>query len=400
MISVSKALSILSDHVPEGHSEIVALQDALGRISAKDMRASVTRPPHDISAMDGYAVRLEDVRKQGARLTVIGDVPAGSVFDGAVGKGEAVRLFTGSPIPEGADHVIIQENTTREGGFVKINISSNKAQYIRPAGLDFAFDDILVPRFTQMGPIEIALVAAGNTSEMSVLNKPRIAILAAGDELVSPGKAADSGDIVNSNTSALSALIHKWGGTAIDMGLTKDDPGAIRDMFTRASDCDIILPVGGASVGDHDHMRHVFNKLSGQILFETVAVKPGKPTWFGLLAGTPVLGLPGNPASALVCACLFLRALMGYSESACGKARLEIDLQSNGPRETYLRARVSCRDGQLFVSPLPHQDSSLLMPFRRANVLLKRAPNAASVRAGELVDVIDFGAGPHFLAQA
>ena len=394
MISVSQALAILSDHMPNKSSESVGLEDALGRIAAEDIRATVTRPPHDASAMDGYAVRLEDVRTAGATLKVVGEVPAGSRFEGSIRQGEAVRLFTGAPIPTGADHIIIQENTSRVGNDVQINTSSNRSQYIRHAGIDFKVGDCLVPRFTQIGPPEIGLAAAGNVSVLPVFTKLRIAVLAAGDELVTPGKAVSSGDIVNSNTSALSAFIDTWGEVAEDMGLVRDDPSAIKDMFKRARGCDIILPVGGASVGDHDHMRRVFAQMGGEMLFERVAVKPGKPTWFGLLDGTPVLGLPGNPASAIVCAHLFLRRLMGCPKAVETKAQLEIDLPSNGPRETYLRARVSCRDGKVFVTPFPHQDSSLLTPFRSASVLLRRMPNADSLKAGNLVNVIDLGVGP------
>jgi len=394
MISVSRALSILADHVPDRPCETIGLEDALGRISAEDIQARVTRPPYDVSAMDGYAVRLEDVRNSRVTLRVIGDVPAGSFSEGLVGQGEAVRLFTGSPIPNGANHIVIQENTTRDGDFVHIKAGFKTAQYIRRAGIDFTAGDSLVPRFALIGPPEMGLAAAGNVFALPVFTKLSIGILAAGDELVSPGDAAAPHNIVNSNTAALSALISRWGGTAEDMGLARDDPNAIQAMFERARNCDIILPVGGASIGDHDHMRRVFREIGGKILFETVAVKPGKPTWFGLLDDTPVLGLPGNPASAMVCAHLFLRGMTGFPLAVETKARLEIDLPGNGPRETYLRARVICRGSQLLVTPIPHQDSSLLTPFRSANVLLRRMPNSVSAKAGDVVDVIELGSGP------
>ena len=394
MISVSQALSILSNYVPNRPCESIRLEDALGRICTEDIQARLTRPPYDASAMDGYAVRLEDVRKRGATLKIIGDVPAGSVFDGSLSPGEAVRLFTGSPIPKGADHVVIQEGTVRNGDSVQIKTGFDTSQHIRRAGIDFKDGDTLVPRFALIGPPEIGLAAAGNVSVFPVFTKLRIAVLAAGDELVPPGDAATPRDIVNSNTSALSALISTWGGTAEDIGLAKDDPFEIQAMFERASDCDIILPIGGASVGDHDHMRRVFTDMGGEMLFETVAVKPGKPTWFGVLDGVPVLGLPGNPASASVCAHIFLRAMLGCPLAAETNARLETPLPNNGPRETYLRARVTSREGQLFVTPFRHQDSSLLTPLRRANALLRRMPNADTVKAGDLVDVIELGSGP------
>ncbi len=399
MISVPDALSILSEYVPERSSETVSLNDALWRVCAEDVSAKVTLPPRDASAMDGYAVRLQDVQNAGVTLDIIGDVPAGAVFDGTVAQGETVRLFTGSPVPKGADHIIIQENTVRSGNAVKIIIGSDGPEYIRRAGIDFTKGDVIVPRLTELGPPEIALAAAGNQSHLKVLTKLRVSILAAGDELVQPGEAMALGDVVNANTSALSALIKTWGGTVTDIGLTRDNPNAILDMFERAKSSDIIVPVGGASVGDHDHMRRVFKDMGGKMVFEKIAVKPGKPTWFGTLEGKAVLGLPGNPASAMVCAHLFLSHLMGRAAKVSAKAQLETSLSGNGPRETYLRARLSCREGQLYVKPFPRQDSSLLSPFRGANVLLRRLPNAEPAPEGELVDVIPLGTGPDLLAS-
>ena len=399
MISVTEALAILSAHVPVTPSELAGLDDALGRICAQDILAKVTLPPRDASAMDGYAVRLEDVRSSRVSLKVIGEVPAGSEFGAVVGKGETVRVFTGSPVPKGADHIIIQENTIRSGSSVKVLTRSHASRHIRRAGLDFAKGDVIVPRLAKFGLAEIALAAAGNHSDVLVFKKPHISILAAGDELVLPGAASSNGDVVNSNTSALTALIKTWGGTAIDMGLAKDDPSPIEAMFERAKTADILLPVGGASVGDYDHMRSVFKKMGGQIIFEKIAVKPGKPTWFGILDGKPVLGLPGNPASALVCAHLFLRCLMGSPPAAVVKMRLEGGLPENGPRETYLRARASSRAGQLYVQPFPRQDSSLLTPFRDANVLLRRLPNADPATETDLVDVIELGSGPSAMGE-
>ena len=399
MISVSEALSILLEHAPVMPTERAGLDDALGRICAEDILARVTLPPRDASAMDGYAVRLEDVRTSGAQLKVIGEVPAGSEFDAIVGKGEAVRVFTGSPIPRGADHIIIQENVVRSGAAVKVQASSHASQHIRRAGLDFTKGDVIVPHLAKFGLAEIAMAAAGNHSDVLVFKKPQISILAAGDELVRPGAAFSIGDVVNSNTSALAALIKNWGGSVLDMGLAKDDPAAIEAMFERAKTADILLPVGGASVGDHDHMRRVFKKMGGQVIFEKIAVKPGKPTWFGILDGKPVLGLPGNPASALVCAHLFLRGLIGRPPAVAVKMRLKRGLPENGPRETYLRACATSRDGRLFVQPFPRQDSSLLTPFRKANVLLRRLPNADYANEGDLVDIFELGSGPSALGE-
>lgn len=272
-------------------------------------------------------------------------------------------------------------------------MGAHTSRYIRRAGLDFAKGDMIVPSLTRLGPPEIALAAAGNHAELPVLSKPRISIFTSGDELVHPGAAMADGDVVNSNTSAISALIKTWGGTVLDRGLAKDNPAAVQDMFERAIADDIIVPIGGASVGDHDHVRGVFRKLGGKMIFEKVAVKPGKPTWFGVMDGKAVLGLPGNPASSLVCANLFLRPLMGRPSAQDMKAQIECALPGNGPRETYLRAKMTTRNGRLYVQPFPRQDSALLTPFCNANVLLRRMPDADAVNAGDLVTVMALGTG-------
>lgn len=389
MISVSQAQSILADYVPHLVRRSVKLEAALGRVCAEDVPAQITRPPVDASAMDGYAVRLEDVRNSGASLKVIGEIPAGSAFAERINAGEAVRIFTGSPLPDGADHIILQERAERYDDSIRIHEASDTPQFVRPAGMDFFTGDIIIPALTRLGPKEIALAAAGNHVKISVLSKPRIAIFAAGDELISPGSARAVGKIVNSNSSALSALINQWGGNISDVGLAKDDTVEIGKMFDSAKGADILVPVGGASVGDYDYMRKVFKQLGGKMIFESVAVKPGKPTWFGLLDDTPVLGLPGNPASAIVCAYLFLRRLMGSPPEEYKKAHLTHTLPHNGPRETYLRAVVSCQNGKLTVRSLPRQDSSLLTPFQEANALLRRLPNAEPGHAGDLAQIIN-----------
>jgi len=398
MISVSEAFSILSKYVAVTGTEIAALQEAVGRRLSEDIAAQLSLPPHDASAMDGYAVRLQDVRDIGAELNVIGEVPAGHSFEGIVGAGEAVRIFTGSPVPKGADHIVIQENVTRNGSSIRVMTASETAKHIRRAGIDFTKGDVMLEAGQFLDEANIAIAAASNHAELPVFKRPQISILAAGDELVAVGTAHQSGDIVNSNNSALSALVNLWGGAVHMTDLTKDNPDAIRDMFKRASKADIIVPVGGASVGDHDHMRRVFNDLGGEMIFEKIAVKPGKPTWFGVLDGTPVLGLPGNPASAIVCAHLFLKPLMSGKSAGVVQAFASEDLSSNGPRETYLRARLWAENGTLHVKPFPRQDSSLLTPFQTANVLIRREPHADEVKVGEILDVIELGTGPSLFA--
>jgi len=398
MISVAQALNTLSEHAVAPKTETIQLAQALGRVVSKPVHATVTLPPRDASAMDGYAVTLGDARKADATLKVIGEVPAGHDFDGQIKSGEAVRIFTGSPIPSGAETVIMQENVERSDDTIRITHPQNVVKHIRRAGIDFQKGDLIIPAGKRIGPEDISIAAAANHSSLNVWQRVRVACLAAGDELIKPGDAHSTGKIVNSNTSALSALITQWGGEAMNIGLAKDDPDAIAALYKSAQEADIIVPIGGASVGDYDYMRRVFADLGGEMIFEKIAVKPGKPTWFGQLGSTPVLGLPGNPASALVCAHLFLSVLMGRPLKPIAKAKLTEPMPGNGPREHYLRARGWIEKGQFYVRPFPRQDSSLLTPFLEANLLIKRAPLADPVNKGELVEVVELGTGPSVFA--
>ena len=397
MISVAQALDILSDHMLSPELVSKSLDEALGATTSEAIFAGLTLPPQDASAMDGYAVKLDDVKQSGTTLRVIGEVAAGHDFDGEIKAGEAVRIFTGSPVPKGAETVIIQENVERSDNHIQITHAQTQIKHIRRAGIDFKKGDKIIPAGKVIGPPDIALAAASNLNSLKVLKPPKIAILAAGDELIRPGDPYRAGKIINSNTPSLSALIRHWGGDPINIGLGKDDPDQIRDLFESARQGDIIVPVGGASVGDYDYMRRVFNDLGGKMIFEKIAVKPGKPTWFGRLGETPVLGLPGNPASALVCAHLFLTVLMGRPRKPSTQAFLTKSMPSNGPREHYLRAYGWIEKGQFLVKPFPRQDSSLLTPFLDANLLIRRAPLADSLAAGDLVEVLDLGTGPSFV---
>lgn len=384
MISVAEALAQIKANALSLETEAVPLDQALGRTLAKAVSAQVTQPPADVSAMDGYAVRLCDVGTAGARLEVIGEVPAGTLFDQPIGPGQAVRIFTGAALPAGADHILIQEEATREGDIVSVTAPQPAAQHVRKAGMDFRKDEILIESGQRLGPAEIAVAAAGNLADLCVYKPPRIAILASGDELRPPGSDLARGEIVNSNAAALSALIQMWGGEAIDLGIARDTVTAIREKIELAADADIILPVGGASVGDHDHMRAAFREAGAEILFEKVAVRPGKPTWFAQLGSIRILGLPGNPASAYVCAHLFLAPLMNSAQEHASRfeAHLGQDLPENGRRETYMRGRLDHAEGRLTVSALPNQDSSLLTPFRDADCLILRPVNDPARPAG------------------
>lgn len=391
LISVAAALDLIAANRPLRSVEDTPLADALGRRLAEDVIAKVSRPPAAVSAMDGYAMRLGDVSHPGAVLTIIGEAPAGTPFDTAVGPGEAVRIFTGGEMPPGADHVVPQERAERSGSEVTILDAASEPECVRRAGIDFAEGACVLPAGIRIGPAEISVAASANHAVLKTVRRPRIALLANGDELRPPGSTLARGQIISSNTIALAALVMEWGGHPIDLGIATDSIEAIQAHIEAAAEADIIVPIGGASVGDHDHMRAAFAGLGFQPVFEKIAVKPGKPTWFSKRGDQCVLGLPGNPASALVCAQLFLRPLMSMSAETVS-ARLGMDLSANGPRETYLRATARLDEaGQLIAEPLPSQDSSLLSPFLQANCLLRRTPDAPAATRGDIADVVLIG---------
>lgn len=390
LASVDEALAMLAQHRIAPPVEMVPLGDALGRTLAVDITARVTLPPLDASAMDGYAVRIQDVAQAGSVLRVIGEAPAGRPFAGTVESGEAVRIFTGSAIPEGADHVLIQEHVQRDGDSLTTTEAEPKARHIRHAGIDFRTGTRLLPAGKVLGPAEIAVAAAADHATLPVHKRLCVAILANGDELRAPGSAPETGDVVSSNPAGLAALMRWWGGEVIDLGIASDSIESIRELIGRAGEADIILPVGGASVGDHDYMFAAFAGLGLEPVFRKIAVKPGKPTWFGRLDNQRVLGLPGNPASALVCAHLFLKPLLtGQPKLDLLAARIAHPLDANGPRETFLRGIYKIKDGiGRSVEILPNQDSSLVTPFLTANCLVRRKADASALDAGDRIQVV------------
>ncbi|MEH6696591.1 MAG: gephyrin-like molybdotransferase Glp [Hyphomonas sp.] len=390
LISVDEAIAHLVAYRPAPVTETVPLADALGRTLAVDVAARVTLPPHDASAMDGYAVRIADIANAGTILQVIGEAPAGTPFKGSVGAGEAVRIFTGSAIPEGADHVLIQEHATRNGDRLTATEAETAPRHIRRAGIDFKSGETLLHAGQKLGPAEIAVAAAADHATLSVHKRLRLAILANGDELRPPGSDPAKGDVVSSNSLGLAALIHSWGGEVHDLGIATDSVESIQALIRQAHAADIILPVGGASVGDHDHMVQAFKSLGLTRIFQKIAVKPGKPTWFGLLGNQRVLGMPGNPASAIVCAHLFLKPLIATSlQLDLVNAHITHALAANGPRESFLRCVASVTDGIGYtVEVLPNQDSSLIKPFLQANCLVRRECNATALHSGDLVQVL------------
>ena len=395
MITVQDALTALIAHRRERPRIMAPLAEALGANLAQDIMAKVTLPPRDASAMDGYAVKLANVRKSGAAITVIGEAPAGSPFQGTVDEGEAVRIFTGGAVPDGADHIVIQENAQLRGDTLTTTTDNETARHIRKAGIDFSKGQTLITAGTRLTPAHIALAAAANHAELPIYKRPVVALIANGDELKAPGSAAKDGDIISSNAAGLGALIQSWGGIAMDMGIASDSLESITSLIKAAENADIIVPIGGASVGDYDYMRTAFKNMGLDLTFEKIAVRPGKPTWFGTLGHQRVLGLPGNPASATVCAHLFLKILMGHIDDIpTSKAVLTSPLSANGPRETYARGRVDISDtGTAQVTPFPRQDSSLMTPFAKANVLIQLPANSGPWEVGDIVDVFNLGTG-------
>lgn len=393
MISVEYARARIAAALSPVEPDTVAAPRAFGRTLSEDIVAPRDQPPAAVSAMDGYAVRSSDL-KSGTSFRLVGESRAGEPFSGAVTTGDAVRISTGATVPPGADQVVIQENATRGDGAVTLNDDAQPGRHIRVAGMDFKAGSVLLPRGTMLTPPKVALVAAAGYGSIPVMRRPRIAILATGDELVDAGGEITGDQIANSTTPGLSALIFSVGAVPVSLGIARDDPDDIRDALIGAEGADLLVTVGGASVGDHDHLRRVFAEEGGEIAFEKVKVKPGKPTWFGRIENLPVLGLPGNPVSAMVTARLFLvpaiRTLLAQPQAlALGfeRAILAAPLDANGPRETYLRAtRVNGATGP--VRALDKQDSAQLSGLAQATTLIRRLPDAPALKASDEVEVL------------
>jgi molybdopterin molybdotransferase len=347
--------------------------------------------------MDGYAVRSADASAVAARLKVTGEVAAGRPFERPVGKGEAVRIFTGGVIPEGADAVVIQEDTVAEDGGITITEAAVKGRHIRPAGIDFRKGDVLLTRGTRLTDRDLSLAAGMNYPELAVRRRPKVALLATGDELVMPGMTPGPGQIVYSNGYALRALARAEGAATIDLGIAADTVDATTQGIRRAREeaADILITTGGASVGDHDLVKRSLEAEGVAIAFWRIAMRPGKPMMHGRLGAMRVIGLPGNPVSSYVCAFLFLvpliRQLSGCADihHARETALLGRDVAANDQREDYLRARLDVRaDGALIATPVDHQDSSLLGNLAAARALVIRPPFAARAAAGSACEIL------------
>jgi molybdopterin molybdotransferase len=383
-----------ADALPE---EMAALDSAYKRILARDLAALRTQPPEAMSAMDGYAVRAADAARAGARLKVTGEIAAGRPFDRAVGPGEAVRIFTGGVIPDGADAVIIQEDTVVEDDGIAITEAAVAGRHIRRAGVDFRQGDVLLKAGKELTDRDLSLAASMNYPNLPVRRRPKVALLATGDELVMPGETPGPGQIVYSNGYALRALARAEGAEVIDLGIAVDTLEATTSGIRRARDvgADILITTGGASVGDHDLVKQALDAEGVAMAFWQIAMRPGKPLMHGRLGAMRVIGLPGNPVSSYVCAFLFLVPLI---RKLCGRltihhttesALLGRDVAANDRREDYLRARLATRDdGALIATPVDRQDSSLLGNLAAAQALLIRPPFAPEAKAGAMCNIL------------
>lgn len=393
---VADALAaVLAGAQPLGE-ETVALWDAHHRTLSRDVASRRTQPPADMSAMDGYAVRFEDARK-GARLELIGEAAAGTPFGKTIGAGEAVRIFTGGVVPPGADHIVIQENTSRDGDVVIVNTDAAMPRHIRAAGVDFREGDVLLKKGARLNDRALSLAASMNHPALPVYRRPKVALLATGDELVMPGEHAAPGQIVFSNAYALHALAVHEGAETINLGLARDTlddtARAVREAVEAKAD--ILISTGGASVGDHDVVKAALESEGVEMNFWQIALRPGKPMMSGHLGAMRVIGVPGNPVSSYVCTFIFgvplIRALSGRSDihHVMESAILSHDLPENDHRQEYLRARLTVRDDGLeAVSSVGQQDSSLLGNLAAADALIVRPPNAPAAKAGERVEVL------------
>lgn len=394
MIPLEEARARILAALAPTPAETVALPEAWGRVTARPIAARLTQPPADVSAMDGYAVRAGDA-VEGAVLRQAGQAPAGHPYAGSVGPGEAVRIFTGGFVPPGADAILLQEDARAEGERVTVTEAVKPGRWIRPRGLDFAEGEVLIAEGRRLTARDIGLAAAANHPWITVRRRPRIGILATGDEIALPGEPIPAGGIVSSNAHALAALVRAGGGEPLVLPIAPDDTAAIAEAARAARACDLLVTTGGASVGDHDLVQQALGPEGFTLDFWQIAMRPGKPLIWGRLGMTPVLGLPGNPVSALVCGVQFLlpalAVLSGLPGGAPPAARVVAGaaLVENDKRFDHLRATLTTdAEGRLVATPFAKQDSSMLATLARAEALILRAPFAPALPAGAVVEAI------------
>jgi molybdopterin molybdotransferase len=395
-LSVDEALARILEGVAPLDPEPAELMVAHGRVLAADCVAQLTQPPFDASAMDGYAVRAADVTSLPATLTVTGEAAAGAGHRGAaVGAGQAVRIFTGAPLPAGADAIVIQENTTRDGSILTVRVGTPNAEHIRPAGGDFVRGQVLLQAGRVLDARALTLAAAGGHATLSLRRRPQVAIIATGDELVPPGTTPGPDQIVSSNPVGLAALVRAFGGQPLVMGIASDTLSDLEVKLDAARHADIVVTTGGASVGDHDLVRPALKRRGMALDFWQIAMRPGKPLLFAKAGPQRVLGLPGNPVSALITGRVFLAplitALLGSPARPliAQRAITTAAIEANGPRQHYMRATLDTGpSGGGLVTPASSQDSSLLTALASADVLIVRPPHASATPAGGEVAVI------------
>ncbi|MGB7285698.1 MAG: gephyrin-like molybdotransferase Glp [Salaquimonas sp.] len=401
LIPAPLALKLVLDGAKPAETETVPLEDAAGRILANDLHSKRTQPPFPASAMDGYAVRFEDLQEPGTTLNMIGEAAAGHPFDGKISNNECVRIFTGAPVPEGADTIIIQENVTAEGNNITINELAPMGKFVRSAGLDFLEGQCLLTAGSLMDPQSLSLCASMDHPKVTVYAKPKVAVLATGDELVLPGETTKSGQIIASNTFGIAAISRDAGGDVINLGIARDTLVELISRIGTALDngADLIVTSGGASVGDHDLVKPAMEHFGFTFSFVKIAMRPGKPVLFGraLIDGKErrFLGLAGNPVSSLVSSHIYLKPLIrmlgGYSANTVKpiNAVLGVDLAANDEREDYLRGTAKRGvDGELVVRPFERQDSSMLATLSKADCLIIRPIAAPAAKTGDITQVI------------
>ena len=396
LVPVADALERLLDGAVPLASESVPLFEAVDRVLAEPVVALRTQPPFNASAMDGYAVRAADVASVPARLSVIGMAPAGRGFDGTVGKAQAVRIFTGAPLPDGADTIVIQENVRDiGGGNIEVIEPTAEGRNIRRIGLDFSKGDILLEKGRLLDPAALSLAASANHPRVSVVRRPLVAIIATGDELLPPGSELGPDQIISSNAYGVAATAQSVGARALDLGIAADRKEAIAALVKKAvaAGADVIVTLGGASVGDHDLIHDVLTGEGMQLGFWKIAMRPGKPLMFGRLGEIRCIGLPGNPVASLVCSQLFLKPLLARlggrnHRQDIRTARLGAAMPANDLRQDYVRAVVQEDADVLVATPFSIQDSSMLRMLADANGLIVRPPFTPAAAAGEACSVL------------
>ncbi|MCC3861019.1 gephyrin-like molybdotransferase Glp [Pseudemcibacter aquimaris] len=392
LLPVPEALETILNSTNELDTETIHLNDALGRVTANDITSNLTQPPFAASAMDGYAVKYDDIDKP---LTVIGESQAGNSFDGTIENGEAARIFTGAPMVDGADTVVIQENVTRNGDQIIINDCKAKGSNIRAAGGDFKNGDVLVTKGTKIGARQIALLAAGNVAEISVYRQPKVAILSTGDELLEVGSEIGPDKIVNSNVPLFMALVEENGGIPINLGTAKDTLKDVQTKIALVKDVDIFVSIGGVSVGDYDIIQDVLKEAGLKVDFWKVAMQPGKPIVYGDFNSIRYFGMPGNPSSSYVCFANFMLPAMNKMQGLDGvgyptsMATVDHDIRAGSGRMNYMRAIYrENEDGTKSVDASFNQGSARLKTMSDANCLLIRDVSAPEAKAGDLVKIV------------